>query len=122
MTTGNQRYPLFTWTTEQSESGTSVRLRGEFDMPAVLACESALLQQIQQHAASTVTVELSDLAFIDSTGLRFLLNLKSALGQRGVRVVIEGMSPAVARVFEVAGVDSWLEVDSSRTERTRQTT
>jgi anti-anti-sigma factor len=122
MTIDNQRYPLFTWATERCESATSVRLRGELDMAAVLACESALLQELQQHAASTVMVELSDLAFIDSTGLRFLLNLKSAMGRRGVRVVVQGVSPPVARVFEVVGIDSWLDIDGINTRRPRQTT
>jgi anti-sigma B factor antagonist len=122
MAPDSQRYPFFTWAIDHDESVTTVCLNGELDLPAVLACEHSVLEQIQEHAASTVNVELSDLAFIDSTGLRFLLNLKSAMGRRGVRVVVQGVSPAVARVFDVAGVDSWLEIDSRGTQRTRQTT
>jgi anti-anti-sigma factor len=57
--------------------------------------------------AEMIVVDLTELAFIDSTGLRLLLEL-SAECEQGDRLRIINGSPAVERLLDIAGVRSCL--------------
>lgn len=54
--------------------------------------------------ASIVVLDASDVGFLDSSGLRVLVNTGQELSDAGGRLVIDGMSPAVHRVLEVSGL------------------
>jgi anti-sigma B factor antagonist len=51
-----------------------------------------------------LVLELSGLAFMDSTGLRGMIELARGL-EPGGRLVLRNPSPAVDRLFEVTGID-----------------
>jgi anti-sigma B factor antagonist len=120
MPLGNGEYKALRWASEESDSGVTLRLRGELDLPAVLACKGELIEELQR-VSTAVVIELDELTFIDSTGLRMLLDLKSKLGEVGTSLTVGAISAPVARVFELAGVDGWFKTNA-HTSRIRQAT
>jgi len=54
-------------------------------------------------APGDVTLDVSDLTFIDSSGIRLFVRLERAIRDRGL-LHLRGPSPHIARVFQVAGL------------------
>jgi anti-sigma B factor antagonist len=81
--------------------GAGAVLRGELDL-LVYDQVSAELAPLFE-AAGDVTIDVSELAFVDSSGIRLFVRLQRALGERG-RLHLRAPTPHVASVFEVAGL------------------
>jgi anti-anti-sigma factor len=60
-------------------------------------------------------LECDALRFIDSTGLSLTVRLHNALSERGHRLVLTGLAPAVRRPFEVTNLTDVLEVREATT-------
>lgn len=85
------------------EAGTGfLALRGELDLAGAPLLERNLLE-IERQAPGRLVIDLSDLQFIDSTGLRLLLAANSRAQERGGELVLRPGSAAVQRVFALTG-------------------
>jgi anti-sigma B factor antagonist/stage II sporulation protein AA (anti-sigma F factor antagonist) len=79
-----------------------VRLVGELD-----ASNADSLVEELGHLLSTsgdLVLELSELTFVDSTGLRSFLRIAEALDSTG-KLVLDGPQRLVARTLELVGLD-----------------
>ena len=89
-----------------------ISLRGELDLANASTAEAALEASFGENG-SQVVVDMSELEFIDSTGIALLV---AALGRNDdgdrVRFVLSP-SPAVARVLEVTGLTERLPLADS---------
>ncbi len=84
-----------------------VRPVGEFDLAGVEAVEEAL--RPLEHAFSTVLVDLREVEFLDSTGLRTLLQADARSRRNGFELqIINSDSGQVRRVLELTGMDKKL--------------
>jgi anti-sigma B factor antagonist len=94
----------------------TIWLTGEFD----LACEERFLEELGSTLDSlteTLVIDLRGLKFIDSTGLRMLLQIDSASKNDGFDFVVLCGNGAVRRVFKETGLDERLPlVDPSGAE------
>jgi anti-sigma B factor antagonist len=82
-----------------------VRLRGEIDL---VTCETLREALAGIDDAATVTVDLRGLDFMDSSGIRCLLDADRAARERGVDFrLIDGA--AVSGVLDVSGVRPYLD-------------
>lgn len=83
-----------------------VYLTGELDMTSEKALES-WVSKIDLNTA-TITLDLSEVTFMDSTGLHWLIRLA-----RRCTVVVRDPHPNVRHVLEVTGLDErpeiWIE-------------
>jgi anti-anti-sigma factor len=105
--------PTLTVHVEDRAPGTTiVSLAGELDLSTVPRLEDALLEQIEQRAA--VMLDLSQLSFIDSSGIGVLMRARQIANGTPISLVIAPGSQ-VERIFEVAGVAQALSVFSDRT-------
>ena len=88
---------------------TTVRLRGELDMACtdVVDAAAALVPEY----AVVVTVDLSDLTFIDGTGADALAAFHAAQLVRGRKVRLTRPQPCVRRVLELVGMGSLLAAE-----------
>ena len=80
-----------------------VAVVGEIDMAT-----AGLLQQAIDDACTSstqVVIDLTDTAFIDSTGLAVFMRAHAQLGSQPDALVLRGAGPRVARIFEIAGLD-----------------
>jgi anti-anti-sigma factor len=79
-------------------------IEGEFDMAATFTVEPALEQALEAPGLNAMTVDLTELRFIDSTGVGVLLRLDEETRARGVELTILRGPREVQRVFELAGL------------------
>ena len=94
---------------EVSREADTVRIRalGDLDMAAapVLDAEIAALREA---GTRSVVLDLTALRFLDSSGLRCILDGDAALRRRGVPLRLLPGPPAVQRVFELTGTHTYL--------------
>lgn len=81
-----------------------VVLSGELDMDTV-----ALLHEVVGSVAEDILeIDLSGVSFVDSTGLKALLDINNAWQQKGVQVLISKPQPDVDEVMRLVGLDKLL--------------
>jgi anti-anti-sigma factor len=85
----------------QEGDGRRFRLVGELD----LATAAVLIERLEPVAAQEgdLRLDLSELAFIDSSGIRSLLILSESLGSRGL-LVLQSPAEPVLRTLELVGI------------------
>lgn len=80
-----------------------VRVSGEIDMATVPRLNSTF-ETIVESGPSRVLVELENVTFLDSSGIRSLLLARKHLEEVGAVLVVDGMSDSIKHVLEIAGV------------------
>ncbi|HRU07719.1 MAG TPA: STAS domain-containing protein [Candidatus Brocadiia bacterium] len=87
-------------------------LKGKLDSMAVPAVEKAI-QDALQRSSLRVLLDLSGVDFISSAGLRVVLASARQLAKRSGVLACCAATPAVARVFELAGLGFGLSIYDS---------
>ena len=82
----------------------TVPVRGEFEMATTFTVEPTLERAIELPGLRRLTLDLSGVTFLDSTGLGVVLRLASELQRRGIELRIVPGPPEVQRVFATAGL------------------
>ncbi len=99
---------------EDADEGPSVvSLTGELDLSTIPLLEGKLFEQLRSH--SGVVVDLTDLRFIDSSGISLLIRAHRDGDGAGLHTVIAPGSQ-VERVFRITGIDRALPLFFDRTE------
>jgi anti-anti-sigma factor len=84
-------------------AGAEVTAHGEIDIHTCGELEQALLGLVDD-GVSKLTLDLADVAFIDSSGLRALVVAHKALEENGGSLVVANPSSMAARLLEVTGL------------------
>lgn len=100
---------------DQNGGTTVVKLHGELDL-ASTPTFSAQLDQTASAAPAAIVLDLTALEFIDSTGLRAILQVDETCRESGRRFAVVPGGSQVARLFEIARVQEHLELISSAAE------
>lgn len=85
--------------------GHTVHVRGEIDAHSAPTLDAAV-----RRAPGDVEIDLSAVDFVDSSGLRVLIETHQLLAARGDTLTLTGPSPAVKRMFELSAVDGYLNI------------
>jgi len=87
------------------------RLRGELDMASAVTFGNALTPVVQD--CSRLVLDLEDLAFIDSSGLRALVQLSEQMNG-SAPLVLSNVPHGVQRLLDIVGLASLpgIEVDN----------
>lgn len=85
---------------------------GELDLATASLLESAFDSVLRDDDAEMIVVDLTELSFMDSTGVHLLLRMHGACADADRLRVING-SRAVQRVLDVSGVRAHLPIISS---------
>lgn len=93
--------------TEERESGACIALRGELDLFSAKALE-AELERLEAGGPDVLVLDLRELSFIDSSGLRVLLAADGRAREQARRFVVVRAPEGVQRIFHIAGLDSRL--------------
>ncbi len=85
-----------------------LRLSGEIDA----SCINALSSHLNPLPGTTgdVTIHLGNVGFIDSSGLRELIDAHQRAERFGRRVLMAEPSAVVVRLFEISGLSKYLHV------------
>jgi anti-anti-sigma factor len=95
-------------TVQTSTEGGSIRIRlsGEIDLANVATVEEEILKSVPDQATA-MSVDLTDLTYMDSTGIRILFNLAARLQE--LRIALEFIVPLdspIRRLIELSGFES----------------
>jgi anti-anti-sigma factor len=89
-----------------------IALGGEFDLAGVQRFE-AELQRLEGESPDVLVVDLTELQFMDSSGLRALVMADQRAQKAGRRLAIVPGPPPVRRVFEITALDERLDLVES---------
>ena len=84
-------------------------LNGELDIAAAPRIEDAL-REAEEQGPATVVLDLSELVFMDSTGLRTILAADARAKEAGRRLVVVQGDENIQRIFEVTRLHERVEI------------
>jgi anti-anti-sigma factor len=104
----------------QADDGlVTVALSGELDISNAQRVEQELQRVEEDDTAGTIVLDLRELEFMDSTGLRLVVAADARARERGRRFALVAGPEAVHRVFTITYVDRRLDfVDDPSEART----
>ena len=98
---------------EPSEKAQIISLQGQVNSSNAATVESEVLAVVQG-GAKNVLLNMTELSYISSAGLRVVLVLAKRLKQDGGQLVLCAMQPHVREVFDISGFLAILNVEGSR--------
>jgi len=94
-----------------------VRLSGRLDLEGTQAINDKFNVATKERAAKII-IDLSEVSFLASVGIRLLLTSARAQANHGGKLVLAAPRPAVRKVIEAAGIDQLIgvvaDVESAR--------
>jgi anti-anti-sigma factor len=84
----------------------AIIVRGDLDLSAVKAFEQSLRAAIDH--GGPITLDATELTFMDSTGVRLLIHTAQRLEGRGC-LIVHGANATVRRVIDLTGIDDRVE-------------
>jgi anti-sigma B factor antagonist len=92
-----------------------VHLQGEVDLASAPQLRRELYDIIDQ-GHRWIAIDLSNVDFMDSTGLGVLIGVLKRLREGDGSLALAGIKPAVSRVFEITGLDRIFTIHGSLAE------
>ena len=92
-----------------------IALSGRLDSAGVDAIETRFSAAVVPTGAN-VLVDLSEVAFLDSLGVRMFISTTRALSWKGAKMVLFGANAAVMETIETMGFDDIVPVVTTQTE------
>ena len=89
-------------------------LRGELDLAGVPTLSWAL-SHVEGVTGDRVVLDVSDLSFIDASGVRAVAQARARLRRRGAEVIVRHPQPPVRRAFGLCGFEDRLEPSDEAT-------
>lgn len=96
---------------DQSDGRVAARLSGDLDIVTSDAVKRELAQLIDD-GNDAVALDLSDVGFVDSSGLGVLVAIHRHAEAQGSSFVVRSVTPQVRRLFEITRLGDLLTVDS----------
>lgn len=96
---------------ETSRDGTraSIALAGELDSDAATALASEFARAVAEGETHELVLDLSQTAFIDSTGMRTIIQIETAAREQSVPLVVKPPPDAVTELLRLTGVAGRLD-------------
>ncbi len=89
----------------------AIVVHGDIDMAGGPLLESSILQREKDEP---VVIDLADVFFVDSSGLRSLLDASRRARTRNTEVVLRSIGPEVARLLEITGTTGQFRIEGRR--------
>lgn len=89
--------------TEETPAGFVIRVAGEVDASTIAELRR-VCEAVERDRRTEITVDLRDLTFSDSSGLRALLRLQGYADAAGAHLSLVPGPASVMRLLQVAGV------------------
>jgi anti-sigma B factor antagonist len=82
-----------------------VRPKGELDAYSAPIFRRALCDRRGGPTNITVVVDLSQLTFMDASGIGVLIGARREIVARGGEIIVHSPPPSIARLFHIMGID-----------------
>jgi anti-anti-sigma factor len=100
----------FSISTAEDDGRVHVTVRGELDLATAPEFEQIVMERID--AGQDVVIDLRELDFMDSSGVRVLVAAHARAGRSGARLIVvrPGEGSVVGKIIEVSGLDAELHL------------
>ncbi|WP_100406112.1 STAS domain-containing protein [Bacillus solitudinis] len=104
----------------QEQEGTmeNVYLEGEIDTYTAPKLREVLIP-LAEKEGQRITVDLSNVQYIDSTGLGIFIGVFKATHQHGSSLQLTGLSDRIKRLFTITGLDEVIDIDAGKREEAK---
>lgn len=92
------------------------RLAGHLDTHTYQRADSELEPVLADPSVNLLVLDLSDLEYISSAGLRTVFRARKRLGSRGGKVLVANPQPQIRKVFDLVKAVPFSEIFSSTAE------
>ncbi|MGV3144075.1 anti-sigma factor antagonist [Staphylococcus simulans] len=96
--------------TQEHDGYYEIKVGGELDVYTVPELEQ-VLTPIKQEDTHDVYVNLTNVSYMDSTGLGLFVGTLKALNQNDKELYIIGASERISRLFEITGLSDLMHVN-----------
>jgi anti-sigma B factor antagonist len=103
-------------TVDRGEEAATVRLHGRLGIDSSPELRDQLLAILQAQPPKTVVVDLTELSYIDTSGIATLLEALRIARNRRSRLCVNGLQGRVARLFDAAGLMNIFETSDCKSE------
>ena len=100
-------------TVDHSEEGTLVRLQGRLGIDSSPDLRDRLLAMLRGQPSKVVIVDLTDVSYIDTSGIATLLEAFKVARDRHSTLRLRGLQGRPARLFEVTGLTALFDGSKS---------
>ena len=90
-----------------------VALSGEIDHCAAEGLRQELERLLEDRSISVLTLDFSQVSFMDSSGVGMIIGRYKTMAARGGRVTACGLMPPVDRLFRLAGLHRIIAVEET---------
>ncbi|GLU47550.1 anti-sigma factor antagonist [Nocardiopsis ansamitocini] len=102
--------PALQITTRHHDDGIVIALAGEIDIATEDDFRATVLQAAVDSPNSRVVLDCAQLTFIDSSGLRVLIQCHKAGKEHGSRLFVAAPSERIAQILRVTAIDTRIPV------------
>jgi anti-anti-sigma factor len=92
---------------EVTPTATGWKVRGEIDAHTAPLLSAAMVTLPEGNA----TLDVADVSFMDSSGLRVLIDAATRAREAGGDLIIANPTPGIARLIEISGLGGQLRLD-----------
>lgn len=89
----------------QEQNALTIYLQGDIDHHTARGMMLALDREVTTRDPAALTVDMSQVSFMDSSGIAVLLRCWRRLGETGGAMKVKGIPPQAQKVFSAAGLD-----------------
>ena len=93
---------------ESHDTDLTLKLRGRLDTSTAPELEGELKNCLE--GVQSLTLDLKELEYISSAGLRVLLSAQKAMNKQG-SMVVRNVNPIVRDVFDITGFSDFLTIE-----------
>ena len=101
-------------TVDNSEEGALLRLRGRLGIDSSPDLRERLFVILQGQTLKAVSVDLTEVSYIDASGIATLLEAFKVARNRQTRLCLKGLQNRVSRLFEVTGLLALFEANDCK--------
>ena len=94
---------------DHGEETSIVRLRGRLNIDSSPVLRDQLLAMLQAQSPQALTVDFSDVSYVDSSGVATLIEALKIARQRQTTLCLQGLQGRLLHLFEVTGMSSLFE-------------
>lgn len=94
--------------THRDSDTATVVVGGDVDLATVAGLDRQIASALDTPGIAAVTVDLSDVTFLDSSGISALIKARKLADERKIRLRVNGASGFIRQVLELSGVWQYL--------------
>ena len=104
---------------EELDGDIRISLKGEMDHHNAVGVRGEIDRLIYSERPKTLMLDLSEMGFMDSSGLGFIMGRYALMEKLGGTLILENPNERIVKIFELAGLQRIVRVENSKKEKTK---